>query len=522
MGNFTVIDYIVLVVYFGAMASLGPFFASRARTTEGYFLGDRSFPGWLVGFSMFATSISSMTFVAYPADAFRTAWYRMTPNYMLPIAVLIAAYFFLPFFRRNRITSAYEYLEGRFGPYTRLYAACAFILTQVIRVSMILYLVSILVHNVTGINPYVAIFIGGVVTAFYTVLGGIRAVLWTDFIQAMVLWVGGVISLGVIIYAIPGGLGQIFSEAWEAGKFSMSDLNAEGELEPVAWWPDFTDKTVSLLLIVGLSNWMAEYSSNQNVVQRYAASKSAYQARVAMWVCCVFSVPTWALFMFLGTALWVFYNHIPDPRALAMLAGEEGARAEEILPHFVITQLPIGLTGLVIAGVLAAAMSSLSSSINSVSAVSLVDVYKRHIAADKSDRHYVIVAKLVSLTLGVVMIFGAALLWTFQSVTLQHTATILTALSAGGLLGLYLLGFFTKVGDDRSVLAGIACTLAFSLWMALANLGIVASPIHGYYPGVLGHILMFTVGFTVATLLPKRERDLHNLTVYTQDKAPLD
>jgi len=311
MGHFTVVDIIVLFVYFGAMAALGPIFAHKGRTTEGYFLGDRSFPGWLVGVSMFATSISSVTFVAYPSDAYKIAWYRMTPNYMLPVAILVATFFFLPFFRRTHITSAYEYLEDRFGPKTRVYAACAFIIGQVMRISMILYLVAILVHEMTGLNVYVSIIVGGTITSFYTVLGGIRAVLWTDFIQAMVLWVGGLISLFVIIHDMPGGLGQIFSIAHHFHKFSMSDLNDSGVLEPVKWGPDLSQKTVSLFLLVGLGNWLNEYCSNQNVIQRYAAAKSSHQARVAMWVCCIFSVPTWALFMFLGTALFAFFHVHP-------------------------------------------------------------------------------------------------------------------------------------------------------------------------------------------------------------------
>ena len=527
MDTFAPLDYAVLIIYFGAMAALGPLFASKAKTTEGYFLGNRSFPGWLVGFSMFATSISSVTFMAYPGDAFKTAWYRMTPNLMLPVAVIIATYFFLPFFRRAGTVSAYEYLEGRFGRWTRLYAAAAFIVTQAIRVSLILFLVSILLEKMTGINVYVCILFGGIITSFYTVLGGIRAVLWTDFIQAVVLWAGGLISLLVIIWALPGGLGQILSMASEGGKFAMADLNAEGAMEPIQFSPDFTKKTVSLFLLVGLGNWLFEYSSNQNIIQRYAASKSAKQAKIAMWTCCIFSVPTWALFMFLGTALWVFFQVNPTPEAQAILSGEGGAKAEDILPYFVISFLPKGLSGLVIAGVLAAAMSSLSSSINSVSAVGLVDIYKRHLAPGKTDRHYVIIAKLTGLALAVFMIAGAILLHKMQNSTLQDSATILTALSSGGLLGIYLLGFFTKIGDDISILVGIVFTLAFTLWMTLSSMGwlpeSLQSPIHSYYAGILGHILMFVVGFAVGSVLRRKtDEDLENLTVWTQDGKPIE
>ena len=531
MDAFGVIDYIALIVYFGAMASLGPWFAKKARTTEGYFLGDRQFPGWLIGFSLFATSISSITFVAYPADAFRTAWYRMTPNFAQPVAVLIAILFFLPFFRRGMITSAYQYLEMRFGPWTRVYAAAAYLVSQVIRVSLVLYLISVILYTVTGLNPYLTIVVAGVITSFYTVLGGIRAVVWTDFIQAMVLFGGGLLCLVFIVMAVPGGMPEIISTAIEDGKLAMADLNPEtNELEPVPWLPDLTQKTVTLIFLMGLGHWLFEFSSQQQIIQRYVASRSARDAKMAMWVNCLFSIPTWALFLFLGTALYVFYSYVYESEyAMALLEGAEGTVPEEILPYFVITQLPVGVTGIILAAVMAAAMSSLSSSINAFSSVMHTDIYSRHIAPGKTDRHYVIVAKIVSAGLGVVMVVGAMLLRALEETTLQDTATVITALTAGGLLGLYLLGFFTTLGDDRSMLCGIGLTLLFTLWMVLSRMGFLpdalTSPIHSYYASFLGHGLMFGVGFFFGKFVFPRKYDEHaldNLTVWTQDDTPIE
>jgi len=528
MGEIRVLDAVVLVLYFGAMASMGPLFARRGRTTEGYFLGDRSFPGWLIGFSMFATSISSITFLAYPADAFKTSWLRMLPNFTLPIGVLIASRFFLPFFRRGKVTSAYEYLEGRFGPNVRLYAACAFVVAQVIRISMILYLVSELVQELTGLPPMVSVVVGGVVTSFYTITGGIRAVLWTDFIQAIVLWVGGVLCILVIAVHLGGpfeGLAVIVREAIADGKFQFAEyMKDTGTLRPVAWGVSLTEKTVLLLLLMGLGDWLAEYSSNQNVIQRYCAARSAKQARIAMWICCWFSVPTWALFMFLGTSLYVFYKAMPVPAATAMLTGAE--KAEGILPYFVLHQLPPGVSGLVIAAVLAAAMSSISSSINGVSAVGVVDIYRRRFVKNRDDKHYVRVAKGIGITEAALMIVGATILVTVESKTLQDTARILTALTSGGLLGLYLLGFMTTTANGKAVGLGIACTLLFTAWVALTGLGwlpeALHSPVESYYAGFLGHLILFVVGFVLGKVLFKAKADLHNLTVWTQDSAPLD
>lgn len=527
MGNLHLVDVIVLALYFGAMAAMGPLFLRFNRTTEGYFLGDRSFPGWLVGFSMFATSISSITFMAYPGDAYKTAWLRMLPNITLPIVVFAASHIFLPFFRRGQITSAYEYLEGRFGPNVRLYAALAFIVGQVIRISMILFLVSQLVEQVTGLNPVYSVLIGGVITSFYTVTGGIRAVLWTDFIQAIVLWIGGIICIFVIASHLGGpfaGLAEIVSTGVEQGKFAFADITADGSLEPVPWGIDFGQKTVLLMLLVGMGNWAYEYSGNQNVIQRYCASKSPRDARIAMWICCWFSVPTWALFMFLGTALFVFYQANPAPDAAAMLTGEGGAKAEGILPYFVINELPIGITGLVIAAVLSAAMSSISSSINGVSAVSIVDVYRRRLAPGRDDSHYVAIAKLTGVAQAVVMIVGAILLVRMQSTTLQDTANKITAVTAGGLAGLYLLGFLTVRANGRAAGVAIVCTVLFSGWIALSELGVMPkAPIDTYYTGFLGHALMFFLAYLLGlTLFPRREPVPTNLSVWTQDGTPLD
>jgi len=530
MGGIQSLDAVVLVLYFGAMASMGPLFARRGRTTEGYFLGDRSFPGWLVGFSMFATSISSITFMAYPADAYKTAWLRMIPNFTLPLAVLMASHLFLPFFRRGKITSAYEYLEGRFGPNVRLYAACAFIFAQVIRISLILFLVSQLVEQVTGLNPMWSVVIGGAITSFYTVLGGIRAVLWTDFIQAIVLWVGGVICVLVVAMHLGGpfeGLAEIVRVGVADGKFAFAELR-QGTFHKVPWGFDLTQKTVLLMLLMGMGNWIYEYAGNQNVIQRYCASRSPKDARIAMWICCWFSVPTWALFMFVGTALYVFYKHNPAPEAVAMLTGAGGVKPEGILPFFVINELPVGVTGLVIAAVLAAAMSSISSSINGVSAVSIVDVYRRRIAPGRDDPHYVFVAKSIGVAQAVIMIVGALILTLAQSKTLQDTANEITALTAGGLAGLYLLGFLTTRCDGRAVFCGIVCTLAFTAWMALIKVGAIQPPppqwrIDTYYAGLLGHVIMFLVGYALGRVVFRRPEAVpKNLSLWTQDDTPLD
>jgi len=432
------------------------------------------------------------------------------------------------------MTSAFEYLESRFGAGTRMYAALMFLFSQCIRVSLILFLVSTLVHALTGWNTTMCILVGGTVTAFYTVLGGIEAVIWTDFIQSIVLTIGGLLILFAVVWNMPGGISTIFSVAAADGKFMLGDPDPVTKvLTPSPIFPRslgeiWNTKTVAMVILYGFFNWMTEYSSNQNVVQKYCAAKTIKDARRAMWINCVCSLPTWTYFMFLGTSLYVFYKLNPDALVSQMLSGQR--KAEEVLPYFVSTYMYQGVSGIVIAGVLAAAMSSLSSSINAISAVSVTDIYKRHLKKDKTDQHYVFVAKMISLASSVIMIGGAYWLSSAESMTLQDTATKLNSISAGGLLGLFMLGFLTIRGDGRAVFVGIIFTLIFSTTISLYELKVFSAvypPLHDYiktnfdtyYTTILGNFVMFITGYFFGTLLPKRKRDLTNLTVWTQDKS---
>jgi len=517
------LDIGTLSVYLGGIIATGIYFSRKNTSTEEYFVGGRSFAGWVVGFSLVGTSISSITFLAFPADAFKTAWLRYLPNLMLPVGIVIASYVYLPFFRRGKITSAYQYLEGRFGPSIRVYGAGAFIITQLVRLSMILYLLSLVLHEMLGLNPVMCIIIGGTFVALYTIIGGIDAVIWTDVVQTLVLTLGSILCLGIIIHKLPGGLGQIFSVAISENKFSLSELT-DGKLSPVPWGFSLERKTVMMMFFLGLITWLTEYSTNQNTIQRYCASKSAHEARKAMWVCVCCSLPIWTFYMFLGTSLFVFFDAFPMPETTEMLTGAR--KAEQVLPFFIMNYLPPGVTGLVIAAALAAAMSSLDSIINAVATVGIVDIYRRHLVKGRDDRHYLKVAWVFASVAAAVMIVGAILLAKSDTKTLQDTATVLASLFGGGLLGMYMLGFLTKRGDARAVGFGIGATLLFTCWTMLSSKQLLPKalevPFDLYYTIIIGNFVMFIVGFIAGTLLPKKKRDLTNLTVWTQDGTPLE
>lgn len=511
------IDLTVLIGYLSLVAGMGYYFSKKNISTEEYFVGGRSFSGWVVGLSLVGTSISSVTFLSYPADAYKTTWIRFITTWSMPLGVLIAAYYFLPFFRRNNVTSAYEYLEHRFGPSVRVYGGITFIFAQLVRVSIILYLVSLLLHEITGFSIVTNILISGVFVAFYTIMGGINAVIWTDVIQTIILVLGGLLTLGVIINHLPGGLGQIFSVAISDGKLSLAEMTSSG-FRSIDWNFSITRKTGTMLFLVGLTSWLTEYSANQNTVQRYAAAKSTYEARKAMLVCVLSSLPIWAFYMFIGTSLYVFFQVFPTIEATEMLNGVR--KAEQIFPYFILNFLPPGFTGLVIAAALAAAMSSLDSSINAISTVGVVDIYRRHIKKAEKDKHYLQIAWLIAGGAALFMVCGALILNASETKTIQDTATILYSITGGGLLGLYLLGFFTKKGNAKSVWIGLIVTSLFTIWTILSKRGLVPEWLHTpfdlYYTGLIGNIIMFAVSFTAAVLLVDQRKNLKNLTIWNQ------
>jgi SSS family solute:Na+ symporter len=299
-------------------------------------------------------------------------------------------------------------------------------------------------------------------------------------------------------------------------------------MHAIPWGFSLTRKTVVMLLAVGVIQWLTDYVTNQEVVQRYCAAKSTKDARRAMWICCWSCLPTWGYFMLVGTGLYVFYKVFPDPAAAEMLSGVR--KAEGIVPFFVTTQLGPGFTGLVVAAVLAAAMSSMSSAMNSISSVAVTDLYRRHLAPNRADTHYIRAAKAITLGSSLVMIGGAWWLFRAETMTLQHLWTEFQSILAGGLLGLFLLGFLTTRVDGRAVGIGIGCAVVFSAGMSLVALDYlptgwtkaVESRFDSYYTGIVGNLLTFAVGYTAARLFRPRAHEVTNLTLWTRTSTADD
>jgi SSS family solute:Na+ symporter len=489
------------------MAVMGLWFAKRNRSTEAYFLGNRNFPGWAIGLSMVGTSISSMTFLAFPAAAFALDWRQVVPNLMLPLVAVLAILVFIPLFRRGQATSAFEYLEERFGPLMRLYGALSFVLLQLIRLGTVLYLVAIPVSVLLGVPIVWVIVLGGLFIMVYTVAGGIEAVIWTDVVQTLVLLGGGVLCVMFIALDLPGGLGRVMADGWDAGKFGVGEMT----------W-DLGERTFYTMILLGIFMWLSEYSSNQNVVQRYLSARSLREARKATGLCAVLSVPTWSLFFFVGTALFVYYQAMPDEVVA-------GLHPDEVFPHFIVTQLPVGVAGLILAAVLAAAMSSLDSSINAVATVSVVDLLKRRFAPGRDDGFYLRWARLISVAAGLMMIAGAIVFDRLPKESMVDLTLIISAVFGGCLCGMFLLGFFTTRVDGLAVGVALIVAVIANVYFALNTIGwlpeALAVDLHAYWVGIVVNIIFAVIAYSVALARrPGPQRHLAGLTVWTLPSPP--
>ncbi len=510
------LDLFVVIGYFTAIVAVGLHFSKRNNSTERYFLGGRNFPGWAIGLSFIGSTISSVTFIAYPADSFKTAWVRLLPTFAFPFVVAAAGLLFIPLFRAGPARSAYHYLALRFGPSIAAYAAVVYLTAQIVRASTILYLLSVLLSTISGMTVTTCIIIAAGTTALYTVKGGFEAVVWTDVVQTVILLIGAVTCVVTIAYALPGGLSQVVTEAWAAGKISFQDLNREsGMLEPLSSGISLFEMTLPMLVLVGMSQFISG-QLDQDTVQRWCSAKSDSDARKSMYVLGFGALPVWTTFMFIGTCLWVYFRHFPTLESIAVIAGTR--KAEDILPHFIMTVLPPGVCGLVISAALAAAMGSLSSIINSASMVWVGDVYRAHLHREAADVHYARVGRWSSLTIAILMALGAWAVARSNARTIMDLSIMLLSLVGGGIAGAFLFGLFTRRGDERAVLCGVGVTVAFTGYSIAAQAGLVRGIFHPYYTSILSNVSMLTVCWIASYFFRPPVRSLSNLTVW--DRAP--
>lgn len=500
-------DLIVLIASFALMICIGGYCARKNKSSESYFLAGRSMPGWVVGFSVMATIISSMSFLANPGFAFKENWRYIVPCIGYIVATFVAIILFMPYFRKGHVSSAYEYLEKRFGPWARFYAALAFLLIQVIRIGVILYAASLAIQAMTGWPMAIVILVFGIVVAVYTIAGGLEAVIWTDLIQGIALIVGAFICLPILVRQLPGGFGQIFEIANANHKFSLGDMN----------W-DFRVKGFWVMLITGPFMWLQIMCTDQSMVQRYCAPKSRAEAKKSLIMGVVMSFPMWLYFFFIGTALFVFYQVFPEKLAVQLEA------PEQILPHFILTEVPAGLSGFVIMGLIAAAMSTLDSLINATAATVTTDFYRRIFTRNKEEKHYLAAGRWFSVMFAVIMVSTALFIHFAKTTTLNDIQNYAYSIFGGGLLGLFMLGLLTRSVSSTSAAAATiitftisSCWVFFGSPIAQERFPEIYSKVPStFWMGTFSNIIIFGIGIAITYVFGRKtKKQLDNLTIWT-------
>jgi len=484
------------------MFAIGIFFSRRNNSTERYFVGNRAFPGWVIGLSMMGTIISSGTFLALPAAAYVLDWRQLNVNLVLPFIAVLAIVVFIPFFRRGKLTSAFEYLGHRYGPTPRLYGTLSFIVLQLIRMSQILFLVSLPIQFLTG-APIEWVIVGaGLFIAFYTIAGGIEAVIWTDVIQAIILFFGGIICFTLIAFDLPGGFGQVLEVGSANKKFSLGSFD----------W-NLHERTFWTVIILGIINWLMIYSGDQNMVQRYASARSLSEARKATALYSAIALPMWIMFFFVGTSLFVYYTTFPDPNV-------GGMEADQVLPYFILTKIPAGVAGIVIAAVLAAAMSSLDSGINAISTVTVVDLMKPYLAKGREDRYYLLAARIIAAVVTVLVIAGAITFSKIEKESMNDVSLIVTSVFGGCLMGLFILGFFSRIVDGTSATMAMALVILLNLYIGLGLLGVLPESwkisIHSYWVAAFVNGSFVVLAYAISLIRRTPPKNLDGLTVWTR------
>ena len=495
-------DLLIMATYMVAMVSVGMRFARKQTGTESYFVAKRSIPSWAMGFSIVATLITSVTFVAYPGSSYGSNWALLVPGFMVVIALALVGSVIIPFYRHVIGMSAYEYFGKRFGRPTRMYSSLAFSLAHFSKMGFIFYLLALTINSMTGWSMDLLILVVGIVTIFYTVVGGMEAVIWTDVIQGFVIWIGVFVALGYLLFLPPGGPSAVFNLAWENHKFDLGTFD----------WDFSKQQNLFVLVLYGFFWYLQKYTADQTVVQRYLVAKTDRAAIKGVAFGAMLCVPVWTLFMLIGTCTWAFYR----------LTGEtlpaHITKADQVFPYFLTMHLPVGMAGLFMASLMGAAMSGLASDLNALAVVGVEDFYRsfRPHATDsmrlRGGKWIVAVAGGLCIIIAIILAHapGGALLKWFS----------LSAIVSGGLAGLFLLAFFSTRANRQGIYIGILATVLFTAWASATSgekkfldLG-VNYPWHDLTIGAVGHIVLVVFGYLGSLFFPQERTALNEMTFW--------
>jgi solute:Na+ symporter, SSS family len=503
MNSLRWLDIAVIVVYMAAMLMVGRWFARRQTSTESYYIARKSIPSWALGISIYATLISSVTFIAYPGSAYAGNWAELVPGFMVVGVLFLVGTVIIPFFRHAVGMSVYEYFEKRFGYGARAYSAFAFAMGHFSKMGFVFYTLALTVSSMTGWNIYAVMLVTGAVTIYYTVVGGIEAVIWTDVIQGFIKVFGIIVCLGWLCVMMPGGIGAGFHLAAQQHKFALGSFDLHFANKANFW----------VMSLYGFFWYMQKYTADQTLVQRYLIAKSDRDALKGVALGALLCVPAWMFFMLIGTLVWAYYqlSHEVLPAFVD--------KPDKIFPFFLATKIPAGLAGLFMAALFSAAMSMLSSDLNCLSVVGVEDYYRKA-RPNTTDAHRLFVGKLLVAISGVLAVLVATIIaWKSERVlSLWFTVS---SIVGGGLAGLFLLAFLSPRANKPGVLIGIIACLLFTTYGTLTvgkdrtlDLGMWNFPWASVMIGVVAHVVLLVVGYVASLPFAKPDGTSRAMTLW--------
>lgn len=439
MQGFTTIDLVILIVYLAAVLFAGLHFSKKEMKGKEYFKSDGTVPWWVTSVSIFATLLSPISFLSLAGNSFAGTWIMWFAQLGMLLAIPLTIKFFLPIYSKLDIDTAYHYLELRFGSRgLRVLGAVMFIIYQIGRMSIIMYLPCMVLGNLTGISVNLLIIIMGVIAIIYSYTGGLKSVLWTDFIQGSVLLIGVTAALVFLIAHINGGFGEVMTALTEGHKFLAPD-------QPI-FNINLLKDSVFLMIVGAGFNTMGSYVSSQDIVQRFTTTTDTRKLNKMMLTNGALSIFIATVFYLIGTGLYVFYQQNALPPAAAQ---------DQIFASYIAFELPVGVTGLLLAAIYAASQSTLSTGLNSVAASWTMDIQARLSRKEISMEKQTKIGQYVSLIVGIFSIVVAIVLANGGVKSAYEWFNGFMGLVLGILIGAFILGAFTKCANT------FGATLAF-------------------------------------------------------------
>lgn len=467
------VDVVIIAVYLICITLFGLRFRKSQRSLRDYFLADRKIPWWAIGLSIVAAETSTLTIIGTPALAYagNFGFLQLVFGYLL--GRIIICILFIPQYFRGDLFTAYQLIDRRFGQVLHRVTAGIFLVLRSAAEGVRVWAVSIVVLTAFQINEVAAVAVIMALTLIYTFEGGLAAVIWTDVIQMVIYVSGTIIGFITLTHLVPGGWNAIHTAAASAGKFRVLDFSFN-LFQTYTFWAG---------LIGGTFFISASHGTDQLIVQRLLAARSERESKVALLSSGIVILAQFTLFLLVGAALWVFYGQHPQQAHFTS--------PDRIFPTFIVDHVPSGISGLLIAAILAAAMSNLSAALNSLSSTTMVDFYLR-LKPETTEQRRILLSRVATVIWGIVLfIFG---LISRRSGKVLETGLSIASVAYGGLLGVFLLGVLTRRATQTGAIIGMLCGLALNVYLW----GWTHVPFTWYV--TLGPLVTFSVGY-VASLM---------------------